>query len=445
MQDLFYPRTAVIVYSSKIKEDLGIVCREVAEGISYNMNEYFKGIFYEFDIEKDKQFPKVDLAIIVLKPIDALSFIEKFAENGVKAFIHISSNFTNNLRKKYREIITKYKIRVIGPNSVMGIINTENGLNTSFAKDCFPKKGNISIIAQSGGVGASLLDDFIYYNIGIAKFIFTGEKIDVDDIELIKYLAEDEQTKVIGIYMEGIKKEGRKFLDLAKKVARKKPILVLKSGITKESAKRILSHTFSLAGKDEIYSGAFKGIGIVRVLTIEQLVNAVYLLSFQRKINGNKIAVISNVGGIAILTADLLSREGFILTKFTKETEEKIKEKYPKLDIINPLDIIANAKANRFKDIIEIIDEDENTDAIIVINMVKSCLFDERDAEELAKIKTRKLLIDICGGENDFLIVRKKFENSKIPIFKSPNSAIDSLKILFEYSMMSIKQRKILP
>jgi acetyltransferase len=224
----------------------------------------------------------------------------------------------------------------------MGVINTVNGLNTTFERDVMPRKGNISVISQSGGVGACLLDWACYYGIGVSKFAFMGDKVDIDDVDMLRYLSEDEDTKVICLYVEGVEK-GRDFIDTAKETVKKKPILALKGGVTREAAKRALSHTASIAGSDVVFNAAFKKAGIIRVEDVEQLLDSAVALSKQPSLSGDNIAIVSNVGGPAILAADSIVKNGLKLATLSEKTRIEIEKRFPGVEAVNPIDMIADA------------------------------------------------------------------------------------------------------
>jgi acyl-CoA synthetase (NDP forming) len=329
----------------------------------------------------------------------------------------------------------KYGVRILGPNTIMGVINTANGLNTTFERNTMPKKGNIAVISQSGGVGACLLDWACFYDVGVSKFAFMGDKVDVDDVDLLQYFEKDNQTKVLCLYMEGIK-NGREFIEEAERIVKKKPILALKGGITHESAKRALSHTASMAGSDEIFDAAFKKAGIIRVETIEELMDAAIALSKQPPMRGDSVAIVSNVGGPAILAADAVVENGLKLASLSEKTKGKIEGLYLGVDATNPVDIIADARAERYEKVLDLVFADKNVDGVLVINMLKSCFFEPRDAKVIPKIAVKhpsKPVVDVPAGGEDFALVHKVLGNTKIPLYNLPEKAAKALKILRMY------------
>jgi acyl-CoA synthetase (NDP forming) len=431
---IFEPKSVVLIGSSKIIEQVGMASPELFKNVEYNMRKYFKSEFIVIDIENTKDIPEVDLTIIVLPPEISLIWAEHAMKAGIQAIIQITGGFNSEQRARYLQLAMRYHVRVLGPNTIMGLVNPALGINTTFEPDLMPKKGNISVLSQSGGVGAALLDWATYYRIGIGKFIFMGDKMDIDDINILDYLSNDPGTDVIAIYMEGLK-DGRRFVEMAQKISKHKPIVVLKGGVTKESARRALSHTGSIAGSDNIFDAAFKDSGVIRVCDIAELFNAALALSKQPPMKGRSVAVVSNVGGPAILAADSLVREGLTLANLSEQTKKNITKRYPGVDVINPIDIIADARAERFKFILDQVLSDPNVDGVLVINMLKSCFFKPDDAEiipEIAK-KYDKPVVDVPVGAEDFQMVTDKLIDTDIPTYDLPDKAAKALAVLYKY------------
>jgi acetyltransferase len=437
IQLIFEAHSVVLIGSSKIEEEVGMASPELFKNVAYNMKKYYKFEFGIKDIEDVSELPITELAIIVLPPEESLDWAQRAMEAGIQAIIQITGGFSSKQREKYLALAMKHHVRVLGPNTIMGIVNPSIGLNTTFEPDLMPHRGNISVLSQSGGVGAALLDWATYYRIGIGKFIFMGDKLDIDDINILEYLANDPGTDVIAIYMEGLK-NGRRFVEVAKDISIRKPIVVLKGGVTSESAKRALSHTGSIAGSDNIFDAAFKESGVIRVYDIEELFNASLALSKQPPMNGKNVVVVSNVGGPAILAADALVREGLQLTHLSNDTKKRITDRYPTVDIINPIDMIADARAERFKFILEQVLADVNVDGVMVINMLKSCFFKPEDAEVLPEvsIKFDKPIVDVTAGAEDFQLVSDKLIDTPIPVYDLPDKAAKALRVLFEYNLI---------
>jgi len=439
---IFEPQSVVLVGSSKIREKIGMTSPQLFKSVIYNMRKFFRGKTSVFDVEGKigcnnlSKLPKIpELAVVMLPPRQSIEQAEKCAKKSVKALVLITSGYNDEQRLQLLKIKQKYNVRILGPNTIMGVINTANGLNTTFERNVMPKKGNIAVISQSGGVGACLLDWACFYNIGISKFAFIGDKIDIDDVNLLRYYGKDRNTKVMCLYIEGIK-NGKKFIKEARKIAKKKPILALKGGVTEESAKRAKSHTASMAGSDHVFDAAFKKAGIIRVENIEELMNAAIALSKQPPMRGDNVAIVSNVGGPAILAADAVARNNLKLAPLSEKTKEKIESLYPGVDATNPIDIIADAKADRYSKVLKLVLADENVNGVLIINMLKSCFFEPKDAQVIPEIAAKhpeKPVVDVPAGGEDFSKVYEVLGNTKIPVYNLPEKAVKALKILRIY------------
>jgi acyl-CoA synthetase (NDP forming) len=437
---IFEPKNVVLIGSSVLRERVGMASPQLFKSVIYNMKKYFHGKTYIFDVNASRK--KLDelpiapeLAVIMLPSKQSIFIAEKCAEMGVKALVIITGGYKDFQREELVKIRERYGIRILGPNTIMGVINTANGLNTTFERNTMPKKGNIAVISQSGGVGACILDWASFYNIGISKFAFMGDKIDVDDVDLLHYLSQDKQTKVICLYMEGVK-NGRAFVETARKIVKEKPILALKGGITEESAQRAKSHTASMAGKDEIFDAALRKAGIIRVGNVEELMDAAIALSKQPPMSGDNVAIVSNVGGPAILAGDAVARANLKLATLSEETRRKIESSYPGVDATNPIDIIADARADRYEKVLELVLSDDNVDGVLIINMLKSCFFEPKDAKIIPKVAKKypnKPVVDVPAGGEDFALVFKVLGKSNIPLYNLPEKAVKALKVLRDY------------
>jgi len=439
---LFEPRSVVLIGSSKIREKIGMTSPWLFENVIYNMTRFFEGKTYVLDVEGEKGYKALedlpetpDLGVIMIPPKASILQSERCAEEGVKALVIITGGYSGRQRQQLAGLKKEYGIRILGPNTIMGVINTFNGLNTTFEKDVMPIRGSIAVISQSGGVGALLLDLACLHSIGISKLAFMGDKIDINDVDLLQYFKEDPETRVICLYMEGIEK-GREFVEAAREIVRKKPVLALKGGVTKEAARRALSHTASIAGSDVVFDAAFKRAGIIRVEDPEELLNSAIALAKQPPLSGDNIAIMSNVGGPAILAADAVVRNGLKLASLSENTRREIEGRYSGLEAINPIDLAADARAERYSFVLDLVLSDPNVDGVLVINMLKSCFFEPEDAvviAEAAKKHSDKPLVDVPAGGEDFALVQKILRDTNIPVYNLPEKAAKALKALRTY------------
>jgi len=439
IRNIFEPRTVALIGSSAVREKVGMTSPQMFQNIIHNMTKFYKGETYIVDLEAKvgvrtiSEIPKTpDLATVMLPPSYVIEQVQKGAEKGVKAFVLLTGGFKALQRKELSDMVSEYGIRVLGPNTIMGIINTANGLNTTFERDVMPPKGDISVVSQSGGVGACLLDWACYYGVGVSKFAFMGDKVDINDVDLLRYFEEDQNTKVICFYLEGVE-NGREFINVAREIVRNKAIVALKGGVTREAAKRALSHTASVAGSDVVFDAAFRKAGITRIEDIEELLNSAVALSKQPPLKGDNIAIVSNVGGPAILAADAVVRNGLKLATLSEKTRLRIEKKFPGVEAVNPVDLIADARADRYSFVLDAVLSDSYVDGVMVINMLKSTFFEPEDASAVVKVAAKhgdKPVVDVPAGGEDFALVQKVLRNTSVPVYNLPEKAAKALRVL---------------
>ncbi len=426
LEYLFYPQSVCLIGNMDINENIS--SPENFDNIKNNLSAFKGGVFF-VDLKKGRYFPQADLYVVLLNEHDLLENVDKFS---CKFCVILPGNYS---QKKL--IISKFKergIRFLGPNSVCGIINTDNGLNLTFEKNIFPKRGNHSIVSQSGGVGAALLDIASQNSSigGIGKLIWLGNAWDIGFSDIIHFLNSDRQTRSIGLYIEGLQ-NGKDFTYIVRKI--NKPIVALKSGIYQQSAKRALTHTSSIAGESRIYSSAFKQLGIKEVDDIDELYYTSYFLSLNNDVRGKRVAIISNVGGPSILAADILLDSKLELAELENKTVERIKKKYPMISVLNPLDIIADADGSRFEYCLTSVVNDRNVDAVLLINMLKSCTLKLEDVKIISDFirKSQKLVIDVSPGIGDWKKIRSVMKENDIYVFNNLHQAVKIIKSMHDY------------
>jgi len=311
----------------------------------------------------------IDLVLISVPAKFVPEVLRDCVKKNVKNVIIISSGFSeignHSLENELKEIIKGSKMRVLGPN-VMGYKNASIGLDASFVYGT-PRKGNVALISQSGALGIGMI--YLANNelMGVSKIIGVGNKIDIDDDDLINYFSEDDETKVIGLYIEAVK-EGREFMNSIK--ACDKPVLVVKAGRSSAGARATESHTGSMAGSDKIYSAAIKQAGGIRCRDIVELFDMARALAGQPPAMGNNIGIITNGGGLGILLTDACEANGLNIPKLSKKTYKKIDKVLPELvNPNNPVDLVADAGFYRYEAATRALLEDENIDGIIVASV----------------------------------------------------------------------------
>jgi len=294
---------------------------------------------------------KIDIAIFVIPSKFVLSAAEECGKKGVRGLIVITAGFKEvggegvEREDQLIEIGKKYGMRILGPNC-LGLIGLK--YNGSFAADT-PKKGHIAMISQSGAMLTGMMDYSMTQAFGFSANISLGNKADMGAVDFIEYLADDEETEVILCYLESIK-DGPRFLDVLSKATRKKPVVILKSGVSEAGARAASSHTGALAGSDIAYDLAFDKCGIIRAKTIEDLFDDGEIFLYQPIPKNNSFAIITNAGGPGIVATDAFSREDLKFSEFSESILHELRNNLPlEAAIFNPIDIVGDATPDRYR------------------------------------------------------------------------------------------------
>jgi len=383
----------------------------------------------------------IDLAIIVFPSAVCHMALEQCGQKGIKGVVIISAGFKEvgekglEREKLLRQIAEKYDMSIIGPNC-LGIINTDPfiNLNASFARK-MPEQGNIGFLSQSGALCTAVLDYALSKHIGFSKFVSFGNKVDISEIDLIYYLMDDDKTRVILLYLEEVT-DGRALMQAARDVTRLKgkPVLLLKAGRTEAGASAAASHTGSLAGNDEIYDAAFKQAGIIRCENIEEMFNVAIAFAYQPAPRSNKVAIITNAGGPGVLTTDAAIRDGLQLAKFSEETTKMFRKSLPSnANIKNPVDVVGDARADRYNIALNGAFKDDDVDAVFVILTPQSMTDIEAIAKEVVKVSKQysKPVYTSFMGEADVAVGVDILLRNKIPHYILPESMCRSFSKVY--------------
>jgi len=349
------------------------------------------------------------------------------------------------------EIIRKYGIRVIGPNCI-GIFDNWSGVDTFFLPDekmKRPPKGYISIISQSGAFASALLDWMAYRGIGVARAISYGNKIDVDDVDLLEFLGEDEYTRVIFIYVEGLK-EGRVklFLEKAREVLKRKPIVIYKAGKTVRGGLAASSHTAALAGNYQLYEACIKQAGLIEARSFDEIMDLTKILLTQPLMKGKRVYVVTDAGGVGVMLTDALSLEGFDIPRTPMDLRETLRKILPPHCIVeNPIDLTGDTDDESLIKAIEIEYESPEVKNIILLYCRTSVLDPLELAKAIVDVKNRyrdvskPILVSMIGGI-DVKEASKYLNRNNIPTYPIPERAVKSLAKLIEYYRF-LKKHKI--
>jgi len=445
INSIFYPSSIAVVGASQDEHKIGYV-------IFKNLLEQYKGKVFPVNPNRNyilgqKCYPSVkyisenpiDLVVVAVPAKEVPKVISDCASSNVKSVLIISAGFKETgsegakLEKEVVELARKANIRVIGPNC-LGIINTSNKLNASFAPE-MPPYGRVSFLSQSGALGDAIIDWSIEANFGIGKFVSLGNKADLNETDFLEYLGEDPETDIILGYIEDIR-DGKKFIDVASKVAKKKPVIIIKGGVTETGAKAAASHTGALSSSEIAFSTALKKAGIIKAEGIRELFEIAEIFKIKNLPKSNSLLVITNAGGAGILVADAADKLGIKLSYMSKESIEKIKDKLPKnASLSAPIDILGDATSERYEIVTQQAIEDENVESICVLLTPQAVT----DVENIAKVIIKKSKIAqkpifacFIGGEKVKEGI-KLLKEADIPCYIDPSVAVYSYKKLIEF------------
>lgn len=446
LEKIFNPNNIAVIGASDIEGSVGYA-------LMRNLTEVYEGKIYPVNIHKTEilgfkayrtlaQIPEpVDLAVIATPAKTVPDIVEQCGIAGVVGLIIISAGFGEagpegkQLENKILEAKRKYNMRIIGPNC-LGVIRPSSKLNATFTNKV-PKQGNIAFISQSGALGSAILELAIHKNVGFSNFVSVGSMIDVDLGDLIDYFGTDPKTRSILMYVERIT-NARKFMSAARHFARTKPIIVVKAGKFNETAKAVAIHTGAQSGEDIAYNAAFKRVGIVRVEEIGDLFNCAEVLGVQPLPRGQQLAIISNAGGAGIMAADSLIARGGKLAEIDAVTIKKIDKVLPlHWSKMNPIDILGDAKTDRYEAAISACLNDKNVDGLLII-FAPQGLSDPMDVAKCvsrlcAKKDYVKPILTCFMGYGEVEEANRVLNENNIPTYSTPEQAIKTYLYMTQY------------
>ena len=456
---IFSPRSVAVIGASTRKDSVGRaifanILFSGYTGIVYPVNPKAKGILGVRAYHSVWDIPgEVDLAVVIVPSVAVPAVMEECGEKGMKAAVIITAGFKEiggegaELERTVTEISKKYSIPLVGPNC-LGVINTDPGIsfNATFARG-MPKSGNIAFISQSGALGVAALEYAQEENIGLSKFISVGNKADITENDLLALLKDDPQTGVILLYLEDLT-DPKGFIELAREITgeipKRKPILAIKSGRTTEGAKAASSHTGALASSDEAYDFFFRQCGVLRVETLEELFDYAIAFASQPLPRGNRVAIVTNAGGPGIMATDACVRHGLQLASFDRRTTENLKKGLPlTANINNPVDVIGDAKEDRYTLALKSVLDDENVDGAIVICTPQAMTVLRDIACVIADItsKYKKPVMACCMGVTDISETLKILDEKNIPHYKFPEAAARAMANMSDYAQWIVRAR----
>jgi acetyltransferase len=384
----------------------------------------------------------VELAVVVLPVTVIMETMREIGERGIKAVVIITGGFRElgeegaKVELAVKELAQSYGMRVVGPNCV-GTIDVRTGLDSTFIKG-LPQAGPIAFISQSGAICGGVIDLIINSRIGFSHFASLGNEMDVTETDMLELFEEDEHVKVIAMYVEGIQ-DGPRFMEVARRVSQKKPIVFLKAGKNDAGAKAVSSHTGSLAGSYAAYQAALEQAGVIEVETISQLFNVALALGTQPLPAGKRVAITTNAGGAAALAADSLAFNGFELAKISPEIQATLRTKLnPSAQVSNPVDMLGSVSPEDYLWSLGNLDADEGVDVLLPILVPQSLVDTLGVAKSWVEIgkKTNKTLLTCLMGERSTLESEQYLNMAGVPVYAYPDEAGRVLRGMEQYKQL---------
>ncbi|MBK6910378.1 MAG: acetate--CoA ligase family protein [bacterium] len=457
VQRVFNPSSIAVLGASRQPGTIGRdMLRKILDfgfnGIVYPVNPSAKFVHSMRAYRSVLEIPDpVDLAVICVPKKLVLQAVDDCGRKGIQSIVMITAGFAETgddgaaLERQLFERVKSYGIRMVGPNC-MGIINTDPAvrMDATFAGP-MPVPGDIGFLSQSGALGVAILERAAGMQLGLSSFVSLGNRTDVSVDDVLAYWNADERTKLALLYIESFGNAAR-FMKVAREMTRTKPLIAVKSGRTRAGARAASSHTASLAASDVAVNAIFESAGVLRVDTVEKLFDYAQAFAAQPLPKGSRVAIMSNGGGPAILATDAVEGEGLTMTEFSPETTARLKAVLADLaSARNPVDMVASAGATHFEAVGDILLNDPNTDAMIVI-FVLPITSDSRDvasaivrAYERNKHLHKPVLVCFMTRDGD-MSGTPILRNAGLPVYIFPESAVQSLAAMVKYQQVQQRQ-----
>lgn len=410
LDSFFKPRGVAVIGASRDPHKLGYgVVRNLKEfrydGPIYPVNKSASEILGESCYPSVSEVPDpVDLAVIVVPAPVVPDILRECGQRGIRHAIVISGGFSETgeegkaLEEQLKQIAEDQNMQIIGPNCI-GTIDTHTPVNTTFVTG-MPEAGEIGFCSQSGAMVASVIDWARGAGVGFSRIVSLGNQVDVNETQMIETLAQDQQTKVITAYIEGVS-DGEAFLNMTREAALKKPVVALKGGRGESGAKAVASHTGALAGSAEAYEAAFERSGVQQANTMEEMFDWARALAWQPLPRGKRVGVLTNAGGPAILAVDALEKSGLELAPLTDSTKSYLQSRLPKAaSVSNPVDVLAGSGPGTYAVALDALLTDETVDAVVVIQAPQDWFLPASLAEvvgEVAGVHDKPVIASIMG------------------------------------------------
>ncbi|WP_047552753.1 bifunctional acetate--CoA ligase family protein/GNAT family N-acetyltransferase [Methylotenera sp. G11] len=445
LKPLFAPKSVAVFGASDQTDSVGkIVFHNMLQsgyqGALYPINPNHPKIQGHQSYASIAQIPEpVDLAIIATPPHSVPDIIEECGKHNVKAAVIITAGFGEagaagiKLERAVLENAKRYNIRLIGPNC-LGVMRPDIGLNATFNHGS-ANTGNLAFVSQSGALCTAILDWAKSNDVGFSSVISMGSSIDVDFGEILDYLVSDVATQSILLYIEGIR-NARSFMSAIRAAAQFKPVILVKVGRHSVSSKAAMSHTASLVGSDDAFDAAVRRAGVVRVQTVTQLFSVAKALSCGFHPTGNRLAIVTNGGGPGVMATDIAADLGLVMAELTDTTINQLNQTLPGTwSHGNPVDIIGDAQADRYRHAVKACLEDPNVDGVLTILTPQAMTRPLEAANAVIELSNQysKPLIACWMGGTQVEESRRLFNHAKKPSFRTPEPAVEVFSFLSEY------------
>ncbi len=451
LTQIFRPSSIVLIGVSRKEGSLGkkfldAILRMHYTGKIYIVNpkaDQISGVPCYPDLHSLPEKP--DLAVILLPYKFVLDTLQDLGKNEIKNVIVISAGFKEiggegvERERRLVEIARQYGMNLLGPNC-MGIFNTDPAVsfNGTFSPT-LPNPGHVAYVSQSGALGVAIMELAAQSDLGFSIFVSTGNKAVISDHHVLEFLQNDPNTYLVTLYLESIDNP-RAFFDAARALAKQKPILAVKAGRTESGKKAASSHTGALANPEYVMDGFLKQCGVLRMETLEEMFDAARALAAQPVPRSPRTAIITNAGGPGILASDALEQNGLQLAKFEQKTIERLKAFLPEeAACTNPVDMIASATHETYRDALQVVLDDPNVDNVILI-IVKPPVdtTPARIAEHLQPVieKTSKTIIPVLMAQRDETAGTDIFKRLHLPLFSYPEAAAKALAVMYRYGQL---------
>lgn len=456
LDKFFNPESVAIIGASRQQGKVGYEILRSLLDAGYT-GDIFPVNPHAVQIENLKCFPDLksigrtpDLVLLVVPAKVVPAVMQQCASAGVKAVVIITAGFKEigeqgrKLEQQVIQLARQSGIRVIGPNC-LGLIVPANKLNASFG-GALPPVGATGYLSQSGALMAAILDMANASGFGFSALVSIGNKADVDELEIIEHLADDPKTRVIAGYLESIT-DGNAFIRQAERISLKKPILLMKSGVTAAGAKAASSHTGSLAGSETAYEAVFERAGVIRCFSLKSQFEFAQGFASQPLPKGNSVAIITNAGGAGIMTADAIEKQQLTFARLSDATTKRLAEKLPPAaNLYNPVDVLGDALPDRYEFALDVILDDPGVDSVIVL-LTPQAMTDAsgtaKAVAEVVKKKPEKPVFACFLGAGKVAQANAVLRNAGVPQYDSPEAVVMTIKVMTDYVRWKARPKRI--